>query len=194
MAPTSSIRQQGFTVIEAVIASALLVVLATGIARLVVVAVRGATAARHETSTVILAAQKIEQLRSLIMTWEPGGAGWPLTDVSTDVGADPMVSGGRGLLPSPPDTLTTNVTGYVDYLDGRGRSLGTGSTPPAGAVYVRRWNVARWSSAPDDVVAIQVLVTTARRAAAAAPPGWRPAGEDALLVTLRSRKSAGGVE
>ena len=47
------------------------------------------------------------------------------------------------LTPSPAGALDRNTSGYVDYLDAYGRSLGGGESPPAGTVYVRRWSIER---------------------------------------------------
>ena len=98
---------------------------------------------------------------------------------------------GPGLSVSPAGTLSTSTSGYVDYLDGRGRWVGTGTGLPPGVVYIRRWSVEALQSDPDTLV-FHVLVTTVRRdreAAAAGGHRQRRRG-DALLTTLRTRRAA----
>ena len=65
-----------------------------------------------------------------------------------------------GSWPSPPGTLTSNVDGYVDYLDGGGRWVGRGGSSPATAVYIRRWAVRPLASDPDDLIVLEVVVGT----------------------------------
>ena len=64
-----------------------------------------------------------------------------LSDFTTNASAGAAGSGGRGLTKSPPDSLTRNVPGYVDFIDSSGRWISSGSTPPSGAAFVRRWAI-----------------------------------------------------
>jgi Tfp pilus assembly protein PilV len=48
-----------------------------------------------------------------------------------------------------------------DFLDGVGRLIASGETPPAGTAYVRRWSVQPLSEASPTAFLIQVSVTTA---------------------------------
>jgi hypothetical protein len=149
------------------------------------------TSARAQTTTSVLAAQKMEQMRALAWRFVDSGALVPASDTTTDLSQDPMAVGGAGLSASPGGTLLTNTAGYVDYLDKHGRWSGNGGSPPAAAVFIRRWNIAPLpGSAPDSLV-LQVLVTTVvrDRQASASPPRRRLAG-DALLVTVLTRKAA----
>ena len=111
----------------------------------------------------MLAAQKMEQLRSLRWTRTRTGTpavSVPASDLSTDLSSDPPTSAGRGLSPSPAGTLDSNVPPYVDYLDAAGVWVGRGASPPGTAVYVRRWAVQPLESDPDDILLLQVIVTT----------------------------------
>jgi prepilin-type N-terminal cleavage/methylation domain-containing protein len=190
MASRDGSSQRGFTLIEVVIASALLVTMASGVAFLAAVSVRSAEAARRQTSSVLLASQKLEQLRALTWTVDPADPGLSLTDTTTDLSRQPATGGGAGLRPSPAGSLQANTAGYVDYLSGRGLWLGTGLTPPAGTVYVRRWRVLPLPARPDDSVILQVLVTSVRRAQQMGSQA--PLRDDALVTTVKSRKLEGG--
>jgi type II secretory pathway pseudopilin PulG len=164
----------GFTLIETLFATVVTVVALVAIARLAVVATRANRGAVSSTFTVVLAAQKVEQLRSLAWTFD--AAGQPRSDTSTDTTSPSLTSGGTGLNASPGDPLAANTVGYCDFLDDSGRSLGGGSAPPAGTAFVRRWSIGALASSSDTLV-IQVLVT---------PIAGR-AGES-RLASIRTRK------
>ena len=147
-------------------------------------------AAREQTTAVVLAAAKIDQLRSLAWTYEPsapGVAAVPRSDRTTDVSHPDLSSGGAGLQASSPAALVTNTTNYVDYLDGAGRWVGHDSDPPADAVYVRRWSVRPLPDAPERTLVLQVLVTTVRDDRSRSTPWSRRTGAEALLVSVRTR-------
>jgi hypothetical protein len=153
----------GFALLEVMIAACLLVAVAVGVSQISATAVRASHAARARTMAAVLAAQKMEQLRSL--RWSRariGAVSVPVSDVSTDLSSDPPTGEGRGLLRSPAGTLDSNVPLYVDYLDGAGTWVGRGETPPAAAVYIRRWAVQPLESDPGDILVLQVIVTTLR--------------------------------
>jgi hypothetical protein len=69
--------------------------------------------------------------------------------------------GHSGLAPSPVGALSTNMPGYVEYLDGRGAPLNDVGLPvgtsPVGTVYVRRWSVEALPATVSAVV-LQVVV------------------------------------
>lgn len=172
----------GFSLVEVMIAAGLLASLAAGVTQVLGLAVRASHAARVRTLSTILAAQKMEQLRSLTWTCAPGGDA--LSDTSTDLSSDPSSDTGPGLRPSPSGTLEANVPFYVDYLDAAGRWVGRGPSPPAAAAYVRRWAVQPLASDPENVLALHVLVT-ARASLAGA--GGAPA-DATRLVSIRARR------
>ncbi|MEO8075627.1 MAG: prepilin-type N-terminal cleavage/methylation domain-containing protein [Acidobacteriota bacterium] len=168
----------GFGLIEVLVASALLVTIALGVAHVVGAAVRVSREARVRTMTATVAGQKMEQLRSLPFAhvWVGGPPiSIPSTDLSTDLSTDPPGDSGPGLQPSPAGTLTNSVTFYADYLDAYGRWVGGGTSVPAGTVYTRRWAVVPLPADPDNVLVLHVLVTTA----------W---GDESRLVTLKARR------
>jgi hypothetical protein len=164
-----------------VIAMALIAVAVTGVAGLTMVARQSGVAARTQTSATLLAAQKMEQLLALTWRVDFAGGGLPESDTSSDVSYDPPRSGGTGLDPSPAGSLQADTPGYVDFLDAAGRWLGRGGTPPAGAVYRRRWSVQVSPLDPDARV-IQVLVTPVHRPAAGTA--------DVTLTALKARKAS----
>jgi type II secretory pathway pseudopilin PulG len=181
----------GFTLVEAIVALALLVVVTVGVVRLFAIAIDAGRTARDRTLAVALATGKLEQLRSLEWRFEldAGGVLTPRTDSSSTVSLDVVGPGGPGLSESPSGTLDSNVPPYVDFLDRHGRWAGTGTSPPANAVYVRRWAIHRMPGDSDRVVVLQVLVTTLRRERmrrGSAPHVWN--GEDVLLATMMMRR------
>jgi prepilin-type N-terminal cleavage/methylation domain-containing protein len=184
--------ETGFTLVEVLVALAIVTCAAAGLAGLVTVAVRAAEVARSLTSCTTLAVQKMEQLKAL--TWSFADAGVvspPVSDTTTDLSSDPPTGGGRGLAPSPSGVLDRNTPGYVDFLDRDGRWVGTGVTPPAPAVFIRRWSVTPLPADPDDSLMLQVLVTrvVVERGLATGPGDPRlPLPGDALLATVSTRR------
>jgi prepilin-type N-terminal cleavage/methylation domain-containing protein len=150
----SSRLDSGFTLVEVLVALILIACVATGVAQLFHVGVASVQSARHQTSTSALAAQKLEQLRGLRWALAPD-TGLPEHDASTDLSTDPFTDTGAGLTPSPAETLAANTPGYVDYLDARGRWVGTGVSPPNRAVYIRRWNISRLAADPENTLILQ---------------------------------------
>jgi hypothetical protein len=160
---------RGFTLAEAVVCAGLLMVVASGVSQLVAIAVRASDAARTRTLATILAAQRMEQLRALSWSVE--------SDLATDLSTDPPSASGRGLQPSPPGTLTSNVTPYVDYLTDEGDWAGTGASAPPGAVYTRRWSVRPLDDDPNHTLVLEVRVTRGRHASS----------QDVHLASIKTR-------
>lgn len=187
----STNRDAGFTIVEVLVALLIIAVAALGVAELFAVSIRSTYGARNQTSTTVLAAQKMEQLRALTWGFDEAGTGLPVSDLTTDLSQEPPTSMGGGLNPSPPSTLSSSVAGYVDYLDERGQWVGTGAQPPAAAVYIRRWSVEPLPTNPNNTLVFQVLVTTVKQeasASAAAGPRQRLV-HDALIVSVKTRKA-----
>ena len=182
--------QGGFTLIEVLIATALLVAMAAGVAQLLGLAVAAGRTSRFQTSTAILAAARLEQLRSLHWSYEPGPGSTvtPRSDRSANASVDPPSDGGPGLAPSPPGTLSANVPPYVDYLDLQGRWVGNGSSPPPQAVFIRRWSIAPLPQDPSRTLILSVLVTTVAQDVARVGPWTVRSGDETLLVLLNTRK------
>jgi hypothetical protein len=131
----------------------------------------------------------MEQLRALV--WSEGtdtdsGAVLPRSDVTTDLSTDPETASGSGLTESPPGTLDANIPPYVDYVAADGSWIGTGSSSPPSAVYIRRWSVQALDADPDARL-LQVRVTWSR-----APPGlsWqsnRRLSDEVRMVCVKTR-------
>jgi type II secretory pathway pseudopilin PulG len=138
-------QQAGVTLIETMIALAILLVISIGILSMVMISItttenQGHLAAR----TAEYAQDKMEQLMSLAFADGSGGAG---TGTDTTVASfTPSSSGGNGLVAGGSITYGGAVSGYVDYLDSSGNPLGGGATAPAGWFYVRMWRVTDTTS------------------------------------------------
>lgn len=146
---------RGFTLVEVAIALSILCVVVLTVAQLVAVSVEGMAVSRAQTVSATLAAARLEQLRALAFAFDDTGA--RVTDLSTNLASDEPASGGGGLSGSGTDSLSTNTAGFVDYLDRHGRWVGNGSSPPASAIFVRRWSLDPLGGSPDALV-VQVLV------------------------------------
>ena len=176
--------QAGQALIETLVASAVIVTLAAGVAQVAVMTAASVRTGGAQGMGLFLAAQKMEQLASLAWTYDP--ALQRVSDATTNLAVDPPAPGGTGLLPSGP--IAGAGAGYTDYLSRDGAWIGSGSDPPAGTAFVRRWSVTPIPWAPDDTRLLQVAV--------AATGGGRVAGGTALrpndpgvvwLATVRVR-------
>lgn len=162
----------------------ILLVALTALAHLSAVSTRANTSARTAAFASLLAVQKMEQLRAL--TWGFDAFGSPLSDTSTDVTVfPPRSNAGVGLSPSPAGALGQNMSGYCDFLDANGTSLGGSVTASAAAIYVRRWSVEPLPSSPDALV-LQVLVARARSTAGAS----RTRPDEARISTVKTRTAS----
>ena len=174
---------EGFTLIEVVVGTAVMVASVFGLVQLFVLAVRGNAVSHESTVAAVLASEKLEQL--LALSWGFDSAGGPTGDMTTDVTVSPERAGGTGLTPSPAGALDSNTSGYCDFLDANGRSLGTGTSPPVGAFYVRRWSLGLLPGSANALL-LQVRVIGGR------PAGLfgrgRVAGETRLLA-VKTRKA-----
>ena len=148
-------NDRGFTLMEVLVAMALLCVAALGGIQLVAVATGMMSRARVHSLATGLAASRMEQLRGLRFEFDDGGL--RVTDAATDVSAEPPAPGGAGLAVSSGATLDGNVPGYVDFLDRNGAWTGNGTAPAAGTAFVRRWAIEAVDPA-GDLLVLQVLV------------------------------------
>lgn len=159
----------------------------TTLAQLFAIATRANTGAKGTTFATVLAEQKMEQLRGL--TWGFDALGLPQSDFTTDITVVPERAGlGRGLSPSPGNALAANIEDYADFLDARGNSLGGGTVPPSGAVYIRRWSIEPLPSNPNNTLILQVLVTHRRLRGSADADGTR-LPDEARVVSVKTRKA-----
>ena len=176
-------RQAGMTLVEVIVACAVFCVASLAAAHLLVWASRALWFSGTETIALAAAQEKLEELEGL--AWRVDDTGNRITDVDTNLSGRAPASGGPGLSPSPANTLTANVDGYADYLDVNGHWIGSGTSPPPEAAFVRRWAVRPLLSAPDDTLVLQVLVVPVASAQRVAASGLGPG--EARLISARTR-------
>jgi type II secretory pathway pseudopilin PulG len=178
----------GFSLLEAVVAAGIMAGALAALGQLFAISVANNHSARNGSYATVLAEQKMEQLRGL--TWGFDTLGLPNTDSTTDTAAAVENPTGTGLSPSPGGTLTSNIAGYVDYVDRFGNMLGGGETIPPRAVYVRRWSVELLPQSPNNTLVLQVLVTQrANRGSADAGGATLRLPDEARLVSVKTRKA-----
>jgi hypothetical protein len=173
---------RGIALIDALIAMAIIITTVTGVAQLLTWSRRAVWSSGAESAAVVLASQKLEQLRTLV--WQVDGDGRAVSDDTTNLATDPPSGGGTGLRASPVAALHENTPGFVDYLDGQGRWAGTGPGPPGSAVFVRRWAVVPFDPDPLHTIVVHVVVMPVVDAAVS---GGHRSGRSAHLTTIRTR-------
>ncbi len=164
--------QRGFSLLEVLIAAAVVAATIATLAQLVVLATAANARATTTTMATVLAAQKMEQLRSLE---------WSFDRVEGPV-SDPRLAA------SPSDSLRKNSAGFCDFVDRNGQSLGERTDPPAGAVYVRRWSIEPLPADPDNVLVLQVLVTQ-RFTRGVGEHANRQWPDEARIISIKARKT-----
>lgn len=180
--------ESGFSLIETLVATAMLATALVALAELFGIAAKSNAAAADSTSATVLAEQKMEQLRAL--TWGFDSLGLPLSDTATDTSVSPeQPTGGTGLTPSLSQTLQDNTNGYVDYLDVNGQQLGGGTVMPANAVWIRRWSIEALPTNPNNTLIIQVLATRRQDRGTADAGSVARMPDEARLVTVKTRKT-----
>jgi len=185
----SSNSQAGFSLVEAIIATGLMAGALASLGQMFAISIANNVAARAGTYATVLAEQKMEQLRGL--TWGFDILGLPISDSSTNT-ALPVeaATGGTGLAPSPSNTLTTNVDGYVDYIDQFGNIIGGGATVPPKTMFIRRWSVEPLPVNPNNTLILQVLVTKrVDRGVADTVGSVQRLRDEARLMTVKTRKA-----
>ena len=169
--PWDAGARRGFTLLEVVVALALLAGGLLAVARLMVVPSRTARQSRATTTATNLASQQVERLQS--QAWGCTAEGFPIGDLAL----------------SGPGALEKDTDGFVDYLDADGAVVGSGLSPPSGAMFTRRWSVEPGDGrAPPRTVVVRVVVL---RREAAAPREGGPAGvwvETVRLTAARTRR------
>ena len=185
-------NSRGFSLIEVLVSMGLLTAVSLGVAQIFALTTHQNYVARGQTSTTAMAEQKLEQLRALTWGFDLAGQGLPLSDTTTNLSVTPPTATGGGLNPSPTTSLEENTPGYVDFLDANGTWVGTGTTPPGSAVYIRRWSIQPLPTNPNNTLILQVIVTPvaseATRVATAGPRARMIA--DSRLVTVKTRKAS----
>lgn len=183
---------RGFSLVEVMVSMGLLTAVSLGVAQLFGVATRATHLSKGQTTTTVLAEQKIEEIRSLMWGFDTEGMGLPVSDTTTNLAVSPHTSNGTGLNPTPAGCLDTNTAGCVDYLDANGAWVGTGGTPPGNAVYIRRWAIQPLPTNPNNTLVLQVLVTPVATEATltVSADGRKRLPGDSLIVTVKTRKAS----
>jgi len=153
--------QRGFSLLEAIIALAILSVGVLSLAQLFPLATNANIAAKESTYATVLAAQKLEELRARAWTFD--AAGVPVTD--------PALLTGEG----------------TDYVDRSGNAVDAADPPPGAAAFVRRWSIVPLPASPEHTVLIEVRVRPHVRHADGV--GDRRWPGEARVVTVRTRKA-----
>lgn len=192
MAKSSFSNDRGFSLVETLVATTIMSVALASLAQLFLISTKANQSARLTTNASVLAQQKMEQLRAL--TWGFDTLGLPLSDTTSDLTVVPeQPQGGPGLTPSPDGSLQTNVDGYVDFIDGRGQSLGGGTNAPPNTVYVRRWSVEPLPTNPNNTLILQVMVTRWRARGVADTEqvaSGRRLPDEARVISVKTRKAS----
>ena len=193
MAPEKFNSSKGFSLVEVIISMGLLTTMSLGVAQLFAASTNANRVSRNNTSTIALAEQKMEQLRSLSWGFDLQGQGLPVSDTTTNLALYPHRGNGSGLNPSPAGTLNGNIAGYVDFLDAQGNWIGTGTTAPANAMFVRRWAIVPLPTNPNNTLVFQVLVSPmsneSARTVTQSGNRTRMPG-DAMLFSVKTRKAS----
>jgi prepilin-type N-terminal cleavage/methylation domain-containing protein len=192
LAKSSFSNARGFSLIETLVATTIMTVALSSLAQLFLISTKANQSARITTGASVLAQQKMEQLRGL--TWGFDTIGLPLSDTTSDLTVVPeQPTGGTGLTPSPDRTLRRNVDGYCDFLDERGTPVGSGTNPPPGTVYIRRWSVEPLPTNPNNTLILQVLVTRWRSRGVADTEeanAGRRLPDEARIISVKTRKAS----
>ena len=155
----STEEPSGFTLLETLIATGILVTALAGIAQLFVLSSHLSRQANTSGAALVSAQDKLESLRGLPFAYDANGSA--ITDPALQI--------------SPPGSLAEDVARYVDWVDAGGVSRESEDA----AEFTRRWRVSAIGSAEPDTISIEVCVFKA-------PAGSH--GADACLSTIRSRQ------
>ncbi len=154
---------EGFTLLETLVATGILVTALAGIAQLFVLGVRLTRESGSQGMALASAQAKLETLRSLAMAY--GSAAEMVTD--------------QALEASPAGSLREDTAGYVDALDAGGRTV---EDEDSDAVFTRRWAITPIDDQVPEAVVIEVCVFRAPA------DGVTPVAAEACLATIRSRQ------
>ena len=124
----------GFSLIETLVASALIAAVLVGLAQLVASAARQSLRSRQSAAAVAVVQGKLEELRNL--PWKYDHTGAPVS--------------GTALATSPAGALTADTPGYVDYVGSFGEVVP--SDGPELPEFARRWSIEPFGSGADTLL------------------------------------------
>jgi hypothetical protein len=147
--------ERGTTLIETVVASAILLVLMTGLLSMAALATVYTENHGHlEARTTEYAQDKMEQLQALSYT----------NTVSNTVVFPAAATGGTGLAVGGGINTASPVNGYVDWLAYDGTLLGGGTTPPTGWFYKRVWQTTSPATGLKQITVVATVRSSVGRA------------------------------
>ena len=159
--PDSS--HDGFTLIETVVATGILITTLVGIAQLLALSIGSTRDGGVQGAALIAAQDKIEELRSLAFTYGPL--------------SEPITA--AGLAPASGQSLAEDTPGFVDLLDHEG---GVVAGEVRGAAFTRRWRITAIDHLQPEALAVEVCVFRWPAMAQA------PLSADVCLATVRARQ------
>lgn len=162
MYPQTPKSPEGFTLLETLIATGILVTALAGIAQLFVVTARTTRDSGSQGVALVAAQAKLEMLRSLQLAY--GAAGELLTDPALEA--------------SPSQSLLEDTANYFDALDETGGIV----VDEDAAAFTRRWAITPIDRNEPQAVVIEVCVFRSPAL------GMKPGAAEACLATLRSRQ------
>ena len=165
MQPKPQSSADGFTLLETVVATGILVTALAGIAQLFALAVRSTREAGAQAAALTAAHDKVERLRALAFSYDALGA--PVTD--------------PGLATTSAQSLDVDTAGAVDFVSADGGVAGV-TAAAGGAVFTRRWRVTPIGHLVPEAIAIEVCVFRSPA------DGLAPATAHACLATVRVRQ------
>ena len=154
-------EDDGFSIVETMIAAGILITMLASLAQLIGWSLQRADDTGARLRALVAAQDKIEQLRAAPLTMDLSGL--PITDAA--------------LMPSPTGSLDRDISGFADALDASSRVV-TGK----GAVVVRRWSVTPVDAGT--VTTFAITVCAFRTPAIAVDRR----GADACISTARVRQ------
>ena len=131
--PSAIDSPRGFSLVEVLIAATTLLIALSALAQLLTSSAATVRRARATTAAAVVAQQKLEALLP-----------------AATLGA---------VSASPPEALNQCTDGYCDFVDASGAAVGTGTTLPSSAAFIRRWAVEPIGG--DLALALSVVVTDA---------------------------------
>ena len=153
---------RGFTLLETLIATGILVTALAGIAELFVLGHHLTHRANTSGAALAAAQDKLESLASLPFSYDAAAA--PVTDAAMSI--------------SPVSSLDQDTPPFVDWVTASGEA----SAANDGAVFVRRWRITSIAADAPDQVAVEVCVFRAPA------KDLLVAAADVCLSTIRTRQ------
>ena len=162
MQPTTRCFDCGFTLVETLVATGLLITALAGIAQLLGWSVRSTRQSDAQGVALRATQAKLEMLRAAALTYDDNGV--EITHPDLD--------------PSPPRALLEDTDGNMDWLDDHGDAVDAEDS----ASFTRRWAVSPLDERVPAALVIEVCVF--RYPA----DNQEPAAAEACLSTIRSRQ------